>query len=886
MKIGWSSKGIRNAERHGKRKRFAGFFLSTALLTALSAGVVAPQAAHAASNYYVAPGGSDSNNGTSLGTPFKTIQKAASVAAAGDTVYIRGGTYRETVTPANSGTTGSPINYQAYQGEDVLISGLDPVTTSWTAYSGNIYSTNLTMGLGDENAVFVNGSNMTYARWPNKTGASPMTNDGAAIGSGSLTSITDSAMPNQSSGWYNGAIVWSISAAKWTAWGATVTGSGGGTVNFAIPGDMGDYTNPGDTTRGDKNYYYLAGKLGLLDAEKEWFYDSAASKLYLYAPGGGSPSTKTVEVKARRQAIDLTGKSNIRFTGIDITGAEMKITGDNNVIDGMTATYIFSHNARGLYHTHPVTDDGIHIMGSNNTVKNGDFGFSDGNIFLIDKGSNNVITNNYIHDADQNGSYDAPVRLEDNGYNDRNYTTITYNTIYNTGRSAIHFTRPGYFEHNDVYRTNIVADDGAPVYLGGDLLNSTVAYNYIHDIYWQSGTRAGVVPAIYMDNGTDNAIAHHNVIYNIGQDAAFRMNAPTNGGRYIYNNTAYNVPSTLVTMAGTPAFTQDNNLLNAASSNFVDAANHNFRLASGSSAINAGTAHAPWTNGYAGSAPDKGAYEFGGTDWTAGVQGSTPPSTPALSYEAEASANTLAGGASVSACTACSGGSVVKNVGNNAGTLQFNNVNAGSAGTRTVTIAYANGDASARSALLSVNGGTATTLSFPPTGSFTTVGTITVNITLNAGNNTLKFYTNAAGVWAPDFDKITLLATDAEAEATGNTLAGGASVSACTACSGGSDVKNVGNNAGTLQFNNVTMSSAGTRTLTIAYLNGDTSARSALLSVNGGTAVTLSFPPTGSFSTVGTITVSVSLNAGSNTLKFYTNAAGVWAPDFDKISVY
>ncbi|MBM7565786.1 carbohydrate-binding protein [Paenibacillus sacheonensis] len=885
MGIGVKGKEVRSETKRGKRKRVMAAFSSFAIMTALACGVAAPQAVHAASNYYVAPSGSDGNNGTSLGTPFKTIQKAASVAAAGDTVYIRGGTYRETVTPANSGTTGSPIEYKAYQGEDVLISGLDAVNTSWTNYTGNIYYTNYAMGMGDENAVFVDGGSMTYARWPNKTGASPMTNDGAAVGSGSLTSIADTGMPNQAAGWYNGAIVWSISAAKWTAWGATVTSSGSGTVNFAIPGDMGDYLNPGDTTRGDKNYYYLAGKLGLLDAEKEWFYDPSNARLYLYAPGGASPTGKTVEVKARRQAIDLTGKSNIRFTGIDIKGAEMKITGDNNVIDGMTASYIFSHNARGLYHTHPVADDGIHIMGNNNTVKNGDFGYSDGNIFLLDKGSNNVITNNYIHDADRNGNYDAPVRLEDNGYNDRNYTTITYNTIYNTGRSAIHFTRPGYFEHNDVYRTNIVADDGAPVYLGGDLLNSTVAYNVIHDIYWQSGTRTGVVPAVYMDNGTDNAIAHHNVIYNIGQDAAFRMNAPTNGGRYLYNNTAYNVPSTLVTMAGTPAFAQDNNLLNAASSNFADAANHNFRLVSGSGAVNAGSVHAPWTNGYAGAAPDKGAYEYGSADWTAGVQGGG--SSPALlGYEAEMPANTLAGGASVAACGACSGGNDVKNVGNNAGTLQFNNVNVGSAGTRTMTISYLNGDVSARSALLSVNGGTAMTLSFPPTGSFGTVGTIAVNVALNAGSNTLKFYTNAAGVWAPDFDRIALQSTELEAEAPGNALAGGASVNACAACSGGSDVKNVGNNAGTLQFNNVTMTGAGTRTLTIAYLNGDATARSALLSVNGGTATTLSFPPTGSFGTVGTITVSVTLNAGGNTLKFYTNAAGVWAPDFDKITVY
>ncbi|WP_199731753.1 DUF4832 domain-containing protein [Cohnella endophytica] len=122
-----------------------------------------------------------------------------------------------------------------------------------------------------------------------------------------------------------------------------------------------------------------------------------------------------------------------------------------------------------------------------------------------------------------------------------------------------------------------------------------------------------------------------------------------------------------------------------------------------------------------------------------------------VSYEAEASANTLAGGAAVSACSTCSGGSKVGYVGNNAGTLQFNGVNASTAGTATLTISYLNGDAS-RTAQLSVNGGTAVTVTFPSTGGWTTVGTVQTQVQLNAGNNTIKL-SNSSG-WAPDFDRI------------------------------------------------------------------------------------------------------------------------------------
>jgi hypothetical protein len=119
------------------------------------------------------------------------------------------------------------------------------------------------------------------------------------------------------------------------------------------------------------------------------------------------------------------------------------------------------------------------------------------------------------------------------------------------------------------------------------------------------------------------------------------------------------------------------------------------------------------------------------------------------SYEAEASANTLAGGAKVSTCSPCSGGKKVGFVGNG-GTLQFNGVSASAAGSVTVTISYASG--AARSAQLSVNGGTAKTLNFASTGSYTTVGTLATTVTLKSGSNTLKF-SNSSG-WAPDFDKI------------------------------------------------------------------------------------------------------------------------------------
>ncbi len=76
-----------------------------------------------AKNYYVdAAKGNDSSPGT-LSSPWKTVQKGANVAVAGDTVYVRKGTYKEKVTVKNSGSSGKPIVFMAYPGETPILDG-------------------------------------------------------------------------------------------------------------------------------------------------------------------------------------------------------------------------------------------------------------------------------------------------------------------------------------------------------------------------------------------------------------------------------------------------------------------------------------------------------------------------------------------------------------------------------------------------------------------------------------------------------------------------------------------------------------------------------------------------------------------------------------------
>jgi len=79
--------------------------------------------AHGAT-YYVARNGSDVNPGTEA-QPWRTIRKAAVTLIAGDTVYIKTGTYKERVAPENSGNPQNYIAYIAYPGHTVTIDGTD-----------------------------------------------------------------------------------------------------------------------------------------------------------------------------------------------------------------------------------------------------------------------------------------------------------------------------------------------------------------------------------------------------------------------------------------------------------------------------------------------------------------------------------------------------------------------------------------------------------------------------------------------------------------------------------------------------------------------------------------------------------------------------------------
>jgi hypothetical protein len=142
----------------------------------LLATAAAARSARAA-EYYVSTTGSDSNPGT-MDAPWATLQKGANTAVAGDTVWIRGGTYKVT-TPASSGaglnftksgtSDTNRIKYWAYPGELPVIdfSGLVISTTGYTMgfnvtgsylHFKGLEICNVPMNMYSNNGISVGGS--------------------------------------------------------------------------------------------------------------------------------------------------------------------------------------------------------------------------------------------------------------------------------------------------------------------------------------------------------------------------------------------------------------------------------------------------------------------------------------------------------------------------------------------------------------------------------------------------------------------------------------------------------------------------------------------------------------------------------------------------------
>ncbi|MBL8956223.1 MAG: right-handed parallel beta-helix repeat-containing protein [Myxococcaceae bacterium] len=598
--------------------------------------------------YVGGPNASDMNAGTPQ-APLATLQRAASLAMPGDTVRIRAGVYRETVVPARSGELGKPITFVPDGDAEVTVSGADEVTTAWSVYQGNIWQTTVQLpvnGWQDQpttnttlmaNQVFVNGKAMVEARWPNLPDADDLIDrrnfrDAALAQWSANGTLNDPGLPNIPGGWVGGMVRtqgWYLSLT------ARITGHTGTQVQ--VP------SNPAFSDAKLHKHYYLFGRLGALDVEKEWHYDG--TRLYLWAPGGGQPAK--VEVKRRNLAFDLSGRSFITVKGVQVFAASIVTTpaSRNVTLDGIRAKYI-NHNATlpagNLLYAH-AGSTGIQLLGPGSIIENStvEYGSSQGIVL----GSSTTARNNLVHDIDYEGTFAAGI-FPVNGTSDQK---ILWNTVYRVGRSSINLQNSQRVEiaYNDLYDFGMLNLDVGAIYSGGqaDLTGTRIHHNWVHDSK-ALPEGEGIQTGLFLNSGSGPVTFDHNVMWNNSvADVYDQQNVPQRnaGSSRFYNNTFATRAMrgySYVTYVNTPADIQRNNiyrdeivlnwgqgtgdiqssLLEGVNPQFVGTGmgGLQYRVASGSPAINAGTVLAGFTDGFVGSAPDIGAYEAGGVEWVPG----------------------------------------------------------------------------------------------------------------------------------------------------------------------------------------------------------------------------------------------------------------------------
>ncbi|MFY9560500.1 MAG: hypothetical protein WAQ52_09730 [Terriglobales bacterium] len=102
----------------------------------------------AATFYVDSTSGSDTNDGLSPATAWKTVAKVnGSTFAAGDQIlFKRGQVWNESLVPPSSGASGNPIVFDAYgTGEAPTLTGYVGLpAASWSLDSGNIWKTSIT----------------------------------------------------------------------------------------------------------------------------------------------------------------------------------------------------------------------------------------------------------------------------------------------------------------------------------------------------------------------------------------------------------------------------------------------------------------------------------------------------------------------------------------------------------------------------------------------------------------------------------------------------------------------------------------------------------------------------------------------------------------------
>ncbi len=490
------------------------FYLQRIWSIILCVGIFASQALSL--SYYVSSAGSDANSGTSTSSPWKSISKVNSFTfTSGDAIYFRGGDTFSGQININQ----SNITLGSYDsGNKPVITGAVQLS-GWTVYSGSIYVAQASSLVKN---LFANGVQMTLARYPNS---------GFIYITSKSSSTTFSASGvTQSSGYWNGANC-RLRTNAWTYESPTVSTQNGTTIVLASAPYFIDTFTEGWG-------FYLDNKLAALDVAGEWYCDPASNKVYFYAPNGVNPNNLTVTGSTLDYGVNSSSNyitvRDLEFhyqskAGLSFSGSNISLL-SNTVYGGLA--------------------DGIDLRGTNCTVNSNIIQNVNGNgIHLFYSAKDGTITNNTIKSIGLVRGYQSPASAY-GILSEGTYATIGSNYIDSVGYDGIYAFSHDLVEKNIIKNTMVTMSDGGAIYTGSGSSYVTIQNNFISDVYgnneatglWGGSYQSwSTAVGIYLDGGSNNAIARNNTIIRAKSIALFVNYSTSN--HTVTNNTAYDCAS-------------------------------------------------------------------------------------------------------------------------------------------------------------------------------------------------------------------------------------------------------------------------------------------------------------------------------------------------------
>lgn len=616
---------------------------------------------------YVDTDGSDSNNG-SITSPYKTFAKAVSVMTAGDTCIIREGVYEQQLIVSKNGNANNYLTFKAAEGENVQIRATSKIN-GWESHSGNIYKATVNMSIPSRfRTIYHNENYMDLARWPNNSDNDRWTVDCAPVTGGDGTHFqVAGGIPNID--WSDGGIVYYLGSHSGTSWIRPVTSNTTTRISYPEVDIENDwpFTNHNPTRiegspDNRRGQLFLFNKLEALDHDREWYYDESTNTLYFQAEGGTKPENGSVEYANYQYAIRLQG-DYIKLEGINVFGGSIFIENraDYNQILNCTVVHgVEGHDDienRGAQ----VGEGSMQVLGDFTLIKGCTINHSSvSGINIAGWAADDcTIEGNTISNIDYVGIHASPIRTS----GDR--TKILKNTIFNAGRDGMYVSGVNCeIAYNDVsYSQKINSDSGIFYTVGNNSdKNTEIHHNWFHNAtapsYSHNPDKPAKAAGIYLDNNSKGYLVHHNVVWNVSW-TGYQVNW-NNERLNFYHNSVWNSWGAMDSWVNGREQSDNKIYNNYASSGdwhmgngssefdirnspiflespFVDAENRNFMPRLDSELVDKAPLISGFTKKYKGSLPDIGAYEVGGTRWTAGVDAieDTGDENPTFIYDAK-----------------------------------------------------------------------------------------------------------------------------------------------------------------------------------------------------------------------------------------------------------